>query len=228
MITLYTMERDYPYGTLRSTNGCKTKVVLEEKSTDYQIVGVRPGDVWKKVPEVLAKHPLGKVPWIDDGDLTVYDSTVINEYLNEKSDHAPLLPQDVALRAKARALENYADEGVLSKFLPMIWMPWWSPEEQRDQAAMQKGRDGMVREILPFLEQVLSEQECEQAYLCGEFSLADVPMMSVAMVLEVDGMNTSNFINVDGYFARLRSRPSYQAISPINSCADTTHLLNKK
>ena len=55
MITLYTMERDYPYGTLRSTNGCKTKVVLEEKSLDYQIVGVRPGDVWKKVPEVLAK-----------------------------------------------------------------------------------------------------------------------------------------------------------------------------
>ena len=89
MITLYTMERDYPYGTLRSTNGCKTKVVLEEKSIDYQVVGVRPGDVWKKVPEVLAKHPLGKVPWIDDGDLTVYDSTVINEYLNEKSDHAP-------------------------------------------------------------------------------------------------------------------------------------------
>ena len=40
MITLYTMERDYPYGTLRSTNGCKVKVVLEEKSIDYQVVGV--------------------------------------------------------------------------------------------------------------------------------------------------------------------------------------------
>ena len=65
---------------------------------------------------MLAKYPLGKVPWIDDGELTVYDSTVINKYLNEKSDHALLLPQDVALRAKARALENYADEGVLSKF----------------------------------------------------------------------------------------------------------------
>ncbi len=224
MISLYTMERDYPYGTLRSTNGCKTKVVLEEKSIDYQIVGVRPGDVWKKVPEVLAKHPLGKVPWIDDGDLTIYDSTVINEYLNEKSEHAPLLPPDLALRAKARALENYADEGVLSKFLPMIWMPWWSPEEQRDQETMQKGRDGLVREIFPFLEDALNGQE----YLCGAFSLADVPMMSVAMVLEVDGMDTASFTNVHGYFARLRSRPSYQAISPSNSCADTVHLLNKR
>ena len=65
---------------------------------------------------MLVKHPLGKVPWIDDGELTVYESTVINKYLNEKSDHALLLPQDVALRQQARALENYADEGVLSKF----------------------------------------------------------------------------------------------------------------
>jgi glutathione S-transferase len=163
------------------------------------------------------------VPWIEDGELTVYDSTVINEYLNEKSDHAPLLPQDVALRAKARALENYADEGVLSKFLPMIWMPWWAPEEQRDRDAMQKGRDGLVREIFPFLEGALGEQD----YLCGEFSLADVPMMSVAMVLEVDGMDSSSFTTVSDYFARLRSRPSYQAITPSNSCADTAHLLNK-
>ncbi len=37
MIILYTMERAYPYGTLRSTNGSKTKVVLEEKGLDYQV-----------------------------------------------------------------------------------------------------------------------------------------------------------------------------------------------
>ncbi|MDG1132863.1 MAG: glutathione S-transferase family protein [Pseudomonadales bacterium] len=220
MITLYTMERDYPYGTLRSTNGCKVKVVLEEKSIDYQVVGVRPGDVWKKVPEVLEKHPLGKVPWIDDGETTVYDSTVINEYLNEKVVAPQLLPDDLALRGKARALENYADEGVLSKLLPMIWMPWWSPLEQRDQDAMQKGRDGLIAEILPFLEQTLGGQE----YLCGDFSLADVPMMSVAMVLEVDGMDTSAFGNVHDYFGRLRGRSSYQAISPKNNCAETAAL----
>lgn len=45
MSTIYTMERDYRYGTLRSTNGCKSKVVLEEKSIDYQVVCVRPRDV---------------------------------------------------------------------------------------------------------------------------------------------------------------------------------------
>ena len=46
MITLFTMERDYPYGTLRSTNGSKTKVVLEEKGLAYQTKTVSPGAVW--------------------------------------------------------------------------------------------------------------------------------------------------------------------------------------
>ena len=120
MIVLYTMERSYPYGTLRSTNGSKTKVVLEEKQLPYRVECVRPGDVWKKVPEVLAKHPLGKVPYIDDGELTLYDSTVIDEYLNDAYPEPALLPVDPALRGRARALENYADEGVMSKYLPMM------------------------------------------------------------------------------------------------------------
>jgi len=213
MIKLFTMERSYPYGTLRSTNGSKTKVVLEEKGLDYTVVNVRPGDVWKKVPEVLAKHPLGKVPWIEDEDVTLYDSTVINEYLNEKTTDTPLLPDDLVLRGHARALENYADEGILSKYLPLIWMPWWSPEDQRDQAGMQKGRDGLVHEIFPFLEQRLQDS----TYLVGDFSLADVPMMAVAMVLQVDAMDVSAFPGVSAYFTRLRNRPSYAAINPETS-----------
>ena len=217
MITLYTMERDYPYGTLRSTNGSKTKVVLEEKGLAYQVETVSPGAVWKKLPEILAKHPLGKVPWIEDGDLVIYDSTVINEYLNEKSENNPLLARKPAKRARARALENYADEGVLSKFLPLIWMPWWSAEEQRDADSMEKGRQGLRDQIFPFLEKTLAGND----YLCGEFSLADVPMMAVAMVLEVDGMAVGDFAQTEAYLQRLRERDSYQAISPKRSVADT-------
>jgi glutathione S-transferase len=217
MITVFTMEREYPYGTLRSTNGSKVKVVLEEKGLPYQVETVSPGAVWKKQPEILANHPLGKVPWIDDDGLVLYDSTVINEYLNEKRANNPLLPATPVQRAVARALENYGDEGVLSKFLPMIWMPWWSPEGQRDAQAMERGRQGLREEVFPFLQQTLSGQD----YLCRDFSLADVPMMTVAMVLEVDGMDTSSFPEVADYLQRLRQRDSYLAISPQESMAET-------
>jgi len=217
MIVLYTMERSYPYGTLRSTNGSKTKVVLEEKALSYQVECVRQGDVWKKVPEVLAKHPLGKVPYIDDGDLTLYDSTVINEYLNDAYPEPSLLPADPVGRARARALENYGDEGVLMKYLPMIWMPWWSPEEDRDQAAMERGREGLRNEILPFVESQLADE----GYLVGEFSLADVPFMAVAMVMQVDGFAVDGFPRCAAYLDRLRQRPSYRAIDPATSLAES-------
>lgn len=210
MITLFTMEREYPYGTLRSTNGSKTKVVLEEKGLAYTVQTVKPGDVWKKVPQVLQYHPLGKVPWVVDGEHVVYDSTVINEYLEEAYPQPPLLPRDPVLRARARALENYGDEGVLSTHLPMIWMPWWSPPDARDQASMERGRERLRSQTFPFLESELDGR----SYLCGEFSLADVPFMAVAMVLAVDGMAVDGFPRVAAYLDLLRARPSYRAIDP--------------
>jgi glutathione S-transferase len=67
------------------------------------------------------------------------------------------------------------------------------------------------------MEQTLADND----YLCGEFSLADVPMMAVAMVLEVDGMDVSEFAQTEAYLQRLRNRPSYQAISPQRSVVET-------
>jgi glutathione S-transferase len=213
VIVLHTMERSYPWGTLRSTFSSKTKVVLEEKQLAYRVERVRIGDVWKKVPEVLAKNPLGKVPWIDDGDITVYDSSVINEYLNDRYPEPPLLPVDPVARARARALENYADEIILSVHVPRIWMPWWSPPEQRNPEEMDKARAELRARALPFVEERLAGRE----YLAGEFSLADVPFMALAMVLQVDGMALDGLPNLTAYLNRLRQRPSYRAIDPRTS-----------
>lgn len=217
MIVLHTMERSYPWGTLRSTFSSKTKVVLEEKGLPYRVERVRIGDVWKKVPEVLAKNPLGKVPWIDDGDVTVYDSSVINEYLNDRYPEPPLLPSDPVARARARALENYADEIILSVHVPRIWMPWWSPPDQRDPVEMEKARNDLRARALPFVEERLAGND----YLAGDFSLADVPFMALAMVLQVDGMALDGLPNLTAYLARLRQRPSYRAIDPRTSLDDS-------
>jgi len=72
-------------------------------------------------------------------------------------------------------------------------------------------------QIFPFLQRTLGDQD----YLCGDFSLADVPMMAMAMVLEVDGMDMADFPELADYLKRLRLRPSYQAISPQRSVQDT-------
>jgi glutathione S-transferase len=213
VIILYTTERDYPWGTLRSTHGCKTKVVLEEKNLPYRIENLPPGNLWKKPPEMLAKHPLGKVPYLEDGELSIFDSTVIDEYLEERYGPPRLMPSDPALRMRVREIENFADEAMLIGSVPLIWMAYWSEPAKRNAEAMEKGRELLRSRDLPFLERVLGKSGTS-AYACGEFSLADVPMMVLAMVLDVDAMNLDAFPKVDAYLKRLRDRPSYRAISP--------------
>jgi glutathione S-transferase len=222
MIVLYTTERDYPWGTLRSTHASKTKVVLEEKRIPYRIENLRPGDLWKKPPEMTARHPLGKVPYIEVDGATIYDSTVIAEYLDDRYSWPPLIPRGDALaRARVRMVEQFADEALLVGNLPPIWMPYWSDPEKRDKARMELGREGLRTRDLPYIENLMA---AGSDYICGEFSLADVPMMVMAMVLQVDQMPLTAFPRVTQYLERLRQRPSYRAISPATKVADASSL----
>jgi len=225
MIILYTTERDYPWGTLRSTHASKTKVVLEEKRIPYRIENLPPGNLWKKPPEMTARHPLGKVPYIEDDGLILYDSTVIDEYLEDRYSWPRLLPQDPVMRAKVRMVEQFADEAMLVGNLPPIWMPYWSEPEKRDTERMEKGREGLRTRDLPYLEKLLGEAPAGD-YMWGGFSMADVPMMVLAIVLEVDKLALDKFPHVEKYLSALRQRPSYRAISPRTKVADASSLRN--
>jgi len=218
MIILYTTERDYPWGTLRSTHGSKTKVVLEEKGLSYRIENLPPGNLWKKPPEMLARHPLGKVPYLEDGGRTFFDSTVIGEYLEERYPKPALMPTDIIARARVREAENFADEALLIGSVPLIWMPYWAEPAKRDAARMEQGRELLRKRDLPYIEKLLGESGGE--YLCGAFSIADTPLMALAMVLEVDQPTLTDFPRVKKYLDRLRARPSYRAISPATKVAD--------
>lgn len=219
MIILYTTERDYPWGTLRSTHASKTKVILEEKRLPYRIENLPPGNLWKKPPEMLARHPLGKVPYIEHEGLTIYDSTVIDEYLEERFGWPRLMPDDAAERARVRMIEQYADESMLVGSLPPIWMPYWSEPAKRDLERMEKGRESLRTRDLPYVEKLLGEAPAG-GYIRGSFTIADVPMMVLAMVLEVDQPSLGQWPKVQAYLDLLRERPSYRAISPKSKVAE--------
>jgi glutathione S-transferase len=226
MIVLYTTERDYPWGTLRSTHASKTKVVLEEKCLPYRIENLPPGNLWKKPPEMLARHPLGKVPYIEVDGETLYDSTVIDEFLEDSYSWPPLMPADPLERAKVRMIEQFADEAMLVGNLPPIWMPYWSEPDKRDKERMEKGREGLRNRDLPYIEKLLGAAPTG-GYIRGTFSMADVGMMVLAMVLEVDVWPLDQFPLLERFFKLLRERPSYRAISPRTKVADASGLLNR-
>src|SRR5919108_6592782 len=79
----------------------RTRIVLYEKDIECQVVEVDPA---KKPRELADLNPYNQVPTMVDRDLVLYDSNIINEYLDERLPHPPLMPVDPVSRAKARLM----------------------------------------------------------------------------------------------------------------------------
>jgi glutathione S-transferase len=77
-------------------------LVLEQKKLPYdlKLLSLQGGDL--KTPDYLAIHPKGKVPAIIDGDCTLWESTAIVEYLEDRYPENPILAGDAKTKADIR------------------------------------------------------------------------------------------------------------------------------
>ncbi len=200
MIKLY----DFPM----SPRARKVRIVLEEKGLQYEKVHV---DLFKgeqKKPEYLAINPYGKVPALQDNGTTVYESTIIMEYLNDKYPNPPLMPSDPGQRARARILMHFADnpyEGAVSTLVGELMI---KPMQggSADQSVVAKAREDL-NACLERLERELGNNE----YLLGSFTLADIPYVSWALLFPQLQVDTSKFAKVNAWLGRLKERPSVKA-----------------
>ena len=149
---------------------------------------------------------------------------MIDEYLDDRYGPPRLLPDDPLARAQVRQLEQFADEALLVGNLPPIWMPYWSDPDKRDAERMEKGARGSAHARSSVYRKDARRRRPPAACLCGGFSMADVPMMVLAMVLEVDQLALDEFPRVERYLRELRLRPSYRAISPRTKVAEASEL----
>src|SRR5215213_6275448 len=93
--------------------GAKAEIAAHEKGLAFELVMV-PFEMktlyQPKHPEVLRINPKRQVPVLIDGDLEIFDSTQIFEYLEDLKPEPALWPRDVKARAQARLLELRSDE----------------------------------------------------------------------------------------------------------------------
>jgi len=106
-------DRPILYSGPLSMFGAKTQIAALEKGLDFELVMV-PYDSTRgydpKHPEVLRINPKRQVPVLVHGDLEIFDSTQIFEYLEDLAPDPPLWPATPAARARARGLEHQSDE----------------------------------------------------------------------------------------------------------------------
>jgi glutathione S-transferase len=200
MIKLY----DFPM----SPRARKVRIVLAEKGLQHQKVMIDLLKGEQKKPEYLAINPYGKVPALQDNGTTVYESTIIMEYLNDKYPNPPLLPADPGQRARARVLMHYGDNPYESAVSTLAGELLLKPMQggSSDPAVVAKARED-VQACLERLEKELGNND----YLLGSaFTLADIPFVSWAILfpnLQVEVPSAK----VNAWLTRLKARPSVKA-----------------
>jgi glutathione S-transferase len=196
------------YDAVPSSNSDRVKIALNEKGLVYERVSLNLARRDQKKPEFLKLNPYGKVPVIDDGGKILFESCIINEYLDEKYPSPPLMPKDPYLRARGRILVDYGMNHLHVTYFALRDEFFFKKEGERDQKLIaEKQRE--LRSMLGYLEEALGDKE----YFLGGFSLTDADLWPRFGRLEDYGaLPSPELPRLGGWIQRMKARPSIKAL----------------
>jgi glutathione S-transferase len=150
--------------------GAKAEIALREKSLPFELEMVafsQEKGYSPRHPEVLRVNPKRQVPVLLDGDVEVYDSTQIFEYLEHRWPSPALWPADPSARARARQLEHASDEVFFPHVIRLMGMR--AKPDPVDKPEWIQAREG-IEAYYSRMDASLAGKE----WLAGEYSYADI------------------------------------------------------
>lgn len=202
------------YGAQLSPFVRKTRLCLLEKALDYQLEVVMPFTP----PEwYLQLSPLGRIPALKDGELSLADSSVICQYLEEAyPDTARLYGSDAAQRAQIRWLEKYADYEIaplttFCVFRNRILKP--STGNPCNEGSVQAALQEKLPPHFDYLERQLGENDF---FISSQLSLADIALASQLINLEHGGeqVDANRWPALAAHFTRMKALTSVAGLLP--------------
>jgi RNA polymerase-associated protein len=179
----------------------RCRIVLHEKGMDFEIKDV---DLHEKPDFIASMNPYNQLPILVERDVVLYESNIINEYIDERFPHPQLMPADPMMRARAR-LMLFNMERDLFSLLPDI--------VNGAPKVAEKARN-IVRDSLTQVAPILNKQK----YLLGdEYSMLDVALAPLLWRLERLGIQLPKQATpLLKYAERLFARPAYiAALTPV-------------
>jgi len=196
------------YHDVPSTNCDRVKIVLAEKGLAWEGIWVKLGKMEQKNPEHLKRNPYGKIPVIDDDGKLLFESCIINEYLDEKYPNPPLQPKDPYLRARGRILVDY--------FLNYLHEPYWALRGEmikKNQAERNQERIAETRKEVTARLHYLEEALGDKPFFLGDYGLTDIAMLPRFPRLVQYGVLPSPALpKLTAWFERMKQRPAVQSI----------------
>jgi stringent starvation protein A len=183
----------------------RCRFVLFEKGMDFEIRDV---DLYNKPEDIAIMNPYAQVPILVERDLILYESNIINEYIDERFPHPQLMPADPVMRARARLfLFNFERE--LFIHVQQLERREHTKESSR---LMEKARQ-QIRDRLTQLTPLFVKN---RFMLGDDFSMLDVAMAPLLWRLDHYSIAMPRTAApLMKYAERIFSRPAYiEALTP--------------
>ncbi|UXY13944.1 glutathione S-transferase family protein [Chitiniphilus purpureus] len=186
----------------------KVRIALNEKGLDYRCLPVPGG--WMDSPEYKTVNPLGRIPFLVDGEVRLGESQVINEYLEERYPLPALLPADAAQRAQVRWLCSLHD----SYCAPQLFRIFFGLLNGKDKTGLAADWQAALAAL------DLLEARAAAPWLAGEtFSLADCAWVlswmhaqSLAGMLGEQLHAAERYPRISAWYERASARPAVASV----------------
>lgn len=183
----------------------KVRLAIRELGLDAEIIDYQTPS---RQAEWQTFSPGKTVPVLRHGDLAIYESDVILEYLQEITGR--LLPESLADRIQARLVHQYSDTRIGAALREVIFEKRDKTPAQWDTERIAAGTEAFNR-ALPFLAQQLGEQD----FFAGRHSLPECALTARFGLAEAYGVEIpEEFANLRAWFERMKARPSFALTAP--------------
>ena len=180
--------------------------LLEELELEYDInkMAFNPKDL--KSDEHRARHPLGRVPVLDDGDVRIYESGAIVEYVIERHKNGGLKPEvSDPLYPEYLQWFHYCEGMVMPPVNTIVVQTLLLPPDRRDETVLGQAQRLLVKALEP-----VDESLAGRDYLIGAFSAADVMLGHACFMSNRLGCVSDEMANLKGYVERISERPAFK------------------
>jgi glutathione S-transferase len=196
------------YGRTNSVNVQKVLWCLAELAVPYTRVDAGLTHGKNTEPWYLALNPNGKVPLLQDGEFTLWESNTIVRYLAGKHGAGSLCPTSLEARALAEQWMDWQLSTLLRPVSIVFQNLFRVPRHERDGVAIETNLREANRAMT-----LLDAHLTEQLYVAGAaFTMGDIPVGAVAhRWLEIPGIERPPLVAVRAWRARLAERPGFRS-----------------
>ena len=180
--------------------------LLEELGLEYEVNIMPFTKEGLKSAEHRSRHALGRVPVLEDGDISIFESGAIIDYVLERHKNGGLKPSsDSSEFPFYLQWYHYCEGMVMPPMNQIVVQTILLPPDRRDETVLNQAKNLLTKSLAP-----VNENLADKDYLIEDFSGADLMLGHSCFMANRLGCVSEEMQNIKDYVARINARPAFQ------------------